>query len=284
VEQAVHVGDSCPFADGPGVAPILRGERQRAEELGWRFTTLDACLSPALQARQLERLWDLGVDALTSWTLDPELTEPHYARAAAAGIPLVTFSSDTPSAAATIRQQADSAAPAEDAAAYIAERVGRGPVLVVGGPPVPALAARTTHFLAAAEQAGLEIAGRDDNVGDVYDTAVPVVEGLLERCPHPAAVWCFNDYTALAAADVLRRHAAGEAIVTGIGGIPAAIASIREGGVTATYDSLPIEAGRAAIDAVADLLAGRPCARDIEIPCVRYDRANLASFVPWDER
>jgi len=107
-----------------------------------------------------------------------------------------------------IRQRADSEVPAEDAARYIAERVENARVLVVGGPPIPALGARTERFLEAAARAGLTIVGRDDNVGDVEETAVPVVEGLLREQPNVDAIWCFNDYTAVAAGRGLRRRGA----------------------------------------------------------------------------
>ena len=146
-------------------------------------TSLDASLDPSRQARQVDELVALGVDGLTTWTLDAGLAEPAYERAVAARIPIVAFNSESPSVTTVIRQRADSEVPAEDAARYIAERVENARVLVVGGPPIPALVARTERFLEAAARAGLTIVGRDDNVGDVEDTAVPAVEGLLREQP-----------------------------------------------------------------------------------------------------
>src|SRR3954447_21212229 len=46
VGRAVHIGEACAFADGPAVAPITLGQKRRAAELGWRFTSLDAGLDP----------------------------------------------------------------------------------------------------------------------------------------------------------------------------------------------------------------------------------------------
>ena len=80
-------------------------------------------------------------------------------------------------------------------------------MLVVGGPPIPALVARTERFLEAAARAGLTVVGRDDNVGDVEETAVPVVEGLLREQPTSTRSR-FNDYTAVAAGKVLRGRGA----------------------------------------------------------------------------
>jgi ribose transport system substrate-binding protein len=287
-----RIGEACAFADGPAVAPITLGQRRRAAELGWEFTSLDASLDPPLQVEQVDELVALGVDGLTTWTLDVELAEPAYERAVAAGIPIVAFNSESPSVTTVIRQRADSEAPAEDAARYIAERVENARVLVVGGPPIPALIARTERFLQAAVQAGLTVVGRDDNVGDVEETAVPVIEGLLREQPNVDAVWCFNDYTAVAAGKVLARRGAPiwsgrgrGVIVSGISGAPLAIQAIRDGSVTLTYDSLPVDAGRAAVDVLDSILVrGEQPPREVWVDTVRYDATNIDSFVPWDKR
>lgn len=287
-----HVGESCAFADGPAVFPISRGQRNRAGELGWRFTSLDASLSAPRQATQLHELIELGVDAITSFTLDPELAEPVYARAAAVGIPIVTFGTESLSAVTTIRQRVDAEACAADAAAYIGARVPNARVIVVGGPPIPALAGRAQHFTEAAARAGLEIVAREDNVGDVEEPARPIVARLLDRHPETDAIWCFNDYTALAAAKELRRRGRPIAndrqrgvIVNGIGGFPMLVDAIGEGWVTFTYDSNPVETGRAAIDAlVAILVREQQPPRESWIDFARIDRSNLSSYVPWANR
>ena len=135
-----HVGESCAFADGPGVWPITRGQRERTAGLGWQFTSLDAALSAEKQANDIVELVEWRVDALTAYTLQTTLAEPGYERARAAGIPVVTFGSESPSAVAVIRQRVDSALCAANAAAYLAARVRHARVLVIGGPPIPALA------------------------------------------------------------------------------------------------------------------------------------------------
>ena len=292
ISSSYHVGESCAFADGPGVWPITSGQRERTDALGWTFTTLDAALSPQRQATQIAELIERDVDALTSYTLDTELVEPVYAEAAAADVPIVTFGAVSPSALTTIRQRVDSAACAVDSAAYIAARVPGAKTLVIGGPPVPALAARTACFLEAAANSGLKILAREDNIGDVEETARPIAASLLEAHPDVEAIWCFNDYTALAAGHELqlrrmaiRRGFRPGVILSGIGGIPAIIEAIRQGLVTFSYDSRPVDAGRAAIDVIERFLVHdeRP-PREIWIDFARHDLANVGDHVPWGER
>jgi len=234
----------------------------------------------------------MGVDAITSFTLDAETAEPAYAHAAAAGIPIVTFGTESPSALTTIRQRVDAEACAADAAAYISARVPDARVVIVGGPPIPALAGRARHFIEAALRAGFEIVAREDNVGDVEEPARPIVARLLDRHPEIDAIWCFNDYTALAAAKELLRRGRTIAndrqrgvIVNGIGGFPMLVEAIREGWITFTYDSNPVETGRAAIEALETFLVGskRP-PREVWIDFARIDLSNLSSYVPWADR
>jgi len=290
--KGIHIGESCAFADGPAVGPISTGQRQRTNELGWRFTSLDAAMSAERQVEHLEHLIELGVDAVTSFTLDAALAEPIYERIAAAAIPLITFGSESPSAAISVRQHVDSALCGADAAEYIAERVPRARVIVVGGPPIPALAARTRHFLDAAGSAGLKVVAHEDNVGDVEETARPIVKRLLDDHPEVDAIWCFNDYTALAAATELARRdiparsiKRDGVIVSGIGGIPRAIEAIRNGLITFTYDSRPVDVGRTAIDLIERLIVRdeRP-PREVWVDFARYDPANVNDYLPWEER
>lgn len=287
-----HIGESCAFADGPGVWPITRGQRERTQALGWRFTSLDAAMSPQRQAADIAELVGSEVDGLTAYTLDADLAEVGYKRAAAAGIPVVTFGSNSPSAVAVIRQRVDSATCGNDAASYVAKLVPRARLLAVGGPPVPALAARTQYFLEAAAKLGLRVVAREDNVGDIEETGRPILARLLDRHPDVDAIWCFNDYTALAASAELQLRglpiqsgARPGIIVSGIGGIPAMIKAITDGQATFTYDSRPVDAGRAAIDVLEAILVRKERSpRELWVDFARYDLANIDCYVPWGER
>lgn len=291
-ERALHIGESCAFAAGPSVAPISRALAESAASHGWRFTTRDAKLSAQVQAGDIAKLVELGVDAIVSFPLEPTVVEPAQARAAERGVEIFALGAASPAARTVIRQDCDGAGVGEDAASFIADRVPAARVIVIGGPPAPALAARVEHFLRAAGDRGLELLAREDNVGDVRSTALPIARRLLDRHPDADAIWCFNDYTALAAADALAERSAaswsGErrgVIVSGIGGMPEAIAAVAAGGITSTYDSRPVETGRAAIDLIRRGVGERgQIPREVRIDSVRCDRSNVTDFVPWAAR
>lgn len=147
-------------------------------------------------------------------------------------------------------------------------------------------------FLEAAAKAGLKIVAREDNIGDIEETARPIAASLLDAHPNIEAIWCFNDYTALAAGKELKRRqmtawcgSGPGVIVSGIGGIPAMMDAIQQGLVTFSYDSRPVDAGRAAIDAIERFLVRdeRP-PREIWIDFRRHDLTNIGDYAPWGER
>jgi ribose transport system substrate-binding protein len=275
------IGEASPFAAGFLLAGLTLGQRLAAERRGWELRTVDAGFSAARQAEDIDALVALGVDAITTWTLDPETAEPALERAHSAGIPLVGFNSDSPSFDTVVKLAIDaSPEPAADAAHYIAERIPGAKVAVIAGPLAPTLVFRASSFREAAAEHGLEIVADVDNLGDLAELD---------------AIWCFNDPSAIGAGRALR--SAGRSIwsgspegviVVGINGTQEAIDAIADGSITLTYESDPIEAGAAAIGAIAAAINGNgtsgEMSREITIPSRRFDTSNIDSYVPWQAR
>ena len=69
------------------------------------------------------------------------------------------------------------------AAGYIAQRVPKGKVIVIGGPPVPSITNYTNCFVKAAKTVGLNVVGKQDNVKDTAATAQPIVPGPADEEP-----------------------------------------------------------------------------------------------------
>src|SRR5690606_18863118 len=92
----------------------------------------------------------------------------------------------------------------EQSAAYIAERNPGAEVLVIGGPPVPAITHNRDCFVAAAKAAGLKVVAQEDNVKDTAASAQPIVENMLTKHRDIGAIWCFNEPSCLGAGAVLQ--------------------------------------------------------------------------------
>ena len=304
------IGESCAIATVPMVdihgrrsriasplGAITLGERAAARTLGYELRTLDADLSIEKQQADIAELIEAGVAAITTWSLDREPLEPLYRRAREAGIPIVGFNSESEHISTVIRQEPDfSDLPGERAAAYIADRIPGARVIVIGGPPLPALLHRERSFVAAAEARGLEIVARGDNSGDFSETAMPVVREMLDRHPGAQAIWCFNDLSALGAANILFERGipawSGDregVIVSGVNGMQEAVDAIEAGLMTFTHDGMLTDAGVAAIRALEPVLTGTGTADDMPAELVTppsrlIDISNADAYVPWPDR
>lgn len=292
------IGWSNPNAANPILNALTDGIDQVAEANGMEIDEHDAGLDPDTQLTDLELMVSQGVDGIISWTLDPAAVETSYRSAADEGLPIVAFNSESEHFDTVIETEVSArCTPFEDSARYIAEQVPGASVLVIGGPPVPALMMRVDCFRRAAEAEGLEILGQQDNLEDSIDGGNQVAQELLTRHGDDVdAIWTYNDRTALGTGRALR--SAGlevmgvdedeGVILIGVNGEPEAIDAIRSGDLTMTYDENPPEAGAAAAQALVPALAEDGTPDDMPaallIESTRWDVSNVDDYVPWGER
>lgn len=235
-----------PVAAQPGQQEISFGLRAAADANGWSFRELDANLSPDRQVSHVDTLVNEGVAGIASWTLDPGAVAGAYTKANDAGIPVIGINSEGPGVTATVWWQVDRCGegdPHQQSAQLIARARPGGKVIVMGGPPAPAIAARVKCFREEAEKAGLEIVDQADNVRDAAAPAAQLAEDLLTKHGDVDAIWNYNDQTALGVSSAILNagkkisDGSGEGIlVFGSNGDADAIKAVREGRLTGTWD------------------------------------------------
>ena len=287
----LQLGESSPVASNPNQQAITRGEDLAAKSYGWTVKTLDANLSPDKQVSDVDTFINLKVAGLITWTLDPGAAGAAYKRALAVGIPIVDFGSALNVTASVFDARGFGCGQGKAAADYIAKRVPKGKVIVIGGPPVPAITNYTNCFVAGAKKDGLNLVGKQYNVKDTAATAQPIVQDLLTKNPDVNAIWCYNDPSCLGAGAVVR--AAGKKawiegkqkgiVITGANGSADAAAAIKSGLVTGTWDPQPSDMGRIAVQILAmHLKDGKPLAalpKIVVVPNKIWDASNVAGYV-----
>lgn len=164
-QASVLIGWANPLASNPGLQAITYGQVQAAKKLNWRVRTIDSNLSTDKQVSDVDTLISLGSKGLISWTLNPGALDAAYQRARKAKIPVVTYATPSKFSNTTVYpQQYWRCTLADDAAKYIAGRIPRAKVLVVGPAPVPDLIRYTECFVKQAKARGLRVLERQDNV------------------------------------------------------------------------------------------------------------------------
>ena len=295
--QQLLIGESSPVASNPNQQAITYGLIQAAKRYGWKVRTLDANLSPDKQVSDVDTFINLKVAAIVTWTLDPGAAGAAYQRARRAGIPIADFGSQIGVDTTVHDARAIGCAQGQRAVRYIRERAGRGAkVIVIGGPPVPAITNYTNCTVKALKQLGLRLASRRDNVRDTAATAQPIVQDLLTKHPDAAAIWCYNDPSCLGAGAVVR--SSGKKvfmegrqkgiIVMGANGSEDAADAIRQGVMTATWDPQPPEMGNTAIKALAIRLVQRKpltaMPKLVVVPMKLWDFSNVSKYVAQRKR
>jgi ribose transport system substrate-binding protein len=288
---ATTIGESSPVASNPNQQAITYGERQAAKSYGWSVKMLDANLSPDKQVSDVDTFVNLGVKGIITWTLDPGAAGAAYKRALDKGIPVVDYGSTQNVTTAVFDERGYGCSMGRKAAGYIAQRVPKGKVLVIGGPPVPSITNYTNCFVKSAKAAGLTIAGKQNNVKDTAATAQPIVQDLLTKNPDVNAIWCYNDPSCLGAGAVVR--SSGKKVwiegkqkgivITGANGSLDAAAGVKSGVITGTWDPQASEMGRVAVQVLAmHLKQGKPLSalpKIIVIPMKIWDAKNVGGYL-----
>ena len=294
------IGYSNPLGSEISFQAIGVGAEQAIEKLDlpWKVDEIDAKLSADKQVSDIDTMISQQVGGIASWTLNSGSMEPAYARAKAADIPVIGLNSESPSITVNAKTQTDSTcATGQEQAQYIAERIPGAKVLAVEGPEFATITYTNKCWREAAEAAGLTI------VETVVDTDITEASGqkvteaaLLKVKDEVQAVWVFSDQTAVGSSAAIR--AAGlkiwtekdpsGVIVISRNGAASAIDYVKQGYLTAIWDSNMGELGVAAVQLLAaHYVDGVPLdelPKEVVIEATLYDITNADDYVPLLDR
>lgn len=289
-------GYISPVAAQPNEQITMKAIEAGAKALGWTTRTLDANLSADRQVAHVDTLLTLGAKAIASWSLDPNAVAGAYSRANGQGVPVIGVNSVGEGVTGTVWWEVNvcrDGSPHSVLAKWIAKRKPGAKVVVMGGPPAPSIIANVACFTAAAKAAGLVVIDQVDNTKDSSANAATLAADELTRFPDVQAFWAYNDSSALGISGALL--ASGKATYTtenqdgimifGINGDTDAIAAVREGRVTGTWDPDSYAAGLAVVLAAKAAVA-KPGEKqkDLIVRSKLFTAENIDSYVTGDKR
>lgn len=295
-QQGLTLAYISPVASQPGQQVIAAALAQVSEANGWEWRSPDAALSPDRQVSHVDTLITLGVDAMASWSLDPNAVAGAYTRANAAGIPVIGINSEGVGVTNTVWWEVNNCVPGnphERTAAWIAERVPGAQVIVMGGPPAPSILANVACFRGAAEAAGLTIIDQVDNTRDSAANGATLASDMLIRHPGVQAFWAYNDQSALgissaifASGGTVRTEDNDDGImVFGINGDDDAIQAVRDNRLTGTWDADYFATGLAMALAMVQAIENPDAEQEpMTVRSVLFTSANIDEWLPGPER
>lgn len=294
--QDTMVGYVSPIASQPGQAMANEIMETMAGELGWDYRMLDANLSPDRQVSHVDTLVTLGGDVISSWSLDPNAVAAAYTRANEAGVRVIGVNSEGPGVTMTVWWETNLCVDGgayDVQAAWIKDRRPDAKVIVMGGPPVPSIQQNTRCFEAAAKAAGFEVLAQVDNTKDSTANAATIAADLLVRHPDADVFWAYNDSSALGISAAVMASGKGVyggdstdgVMIFGMNGDEEAIAAIREGRITGSWDPDVYGMAAAIVLGMKSLLDAPGDAQDDLIVKAKLLTAdNIADYVPTMDR
>lgn len=294
-EEAL-LGYIPPIGAQPNQHVAISAMEKSGAPMGWSVRTLDPNLSADKQVAHIDTLLTLGAKAIAIEPLDENAIKGALSRAQAQGVPVVGVNAAGEGIASTVWW--DNIACREgraydEQADWIAKRRPNAKVIIMGGPNAPAIRASIACFEKAAKKAGLTIIDRVDNLKDSSANASTLAADELVRFPDVDVFWAYNDGSALgisaaAIGSGKQTYTAGTPdglMIFGVNGDKDAIAAIREGRVTGTWDPNPYALGLAIFTGMKNAIEKKGTPKDgLVVKMDLFTVDNVGTYVPSAER
>lgn len=256
---AETIGVALASDTNPFYVAMAKGIADRLDELGWEARFVTANENVMEQVTGVENLVAQGVDGILIAPIDAIATGRAYEAAAAAGIPIMSVGRQAQSAAQTAYIAMDEVGIGEEIGIWLAEKIGgKGEIIEIAGPS----GAETFRNLATGFEKA--IAGYPDifivakkEVMLSREVGLKTTEDMLIAHPDIKAIYAANDEIALGAVQAISAMGrTGEIVVTGLNGVPPALAAVEAGELALTVSLSPVKWGTLAVDTMAAHLKG----------------------------
>jgi len=282
-QQKTTIGVSLAQDDNPFYIAMLKGIRERAQELGWEVVTVSANEDKAKQIAGVQDLIARGVKGILISPIDAVGVNAAYDAAKAANIPIVSVARGSTSPNQTLHVAMDETQIGRDIAEWTAKTIGgEGKVAMLLGPSgVPTF--RNLGDSYAQVMAGypkIQVAFRADGPL-TRERGIKQAEDALVANPDLKAIYAANDDVALGAMQaVLAADRSGKTIVTGMNGVPPALRAVKDGKLAMTVELNPVLWGRLGVDVLAGYLKGEKIEPRVFIKHVIIDQTNIDAKLP----
>jgi ribose transport system substrate-binding protein len=282
-QQKTTIGVSLAQDDNPFYIAMLKGIRERAQELGWEVVTVSANEDKAKQIAGVQDLVARGVQGILISPIDAVGVNAAYDAAKAANIPIVSVARGSTSPNQTLHVAMDEAQIGRDIAEWTAKAIGGdGKVAMLLGPSgVPTFRNLGDGYAQVmAKYPKIQIVFRADGPL-TRERGVKQAEDALVANPDLKAIYAANDDVALGAMQaVLAVDRSGKTIVTGMNGVPPALRAVKDGKLAMTVELNPVLWGRLGVDVLASYLKGEKVEPRVFIKHVIIDQTNIDAKPP----
>ncbi|WP_434517560.1 ribose ABC transporter substrate-binding protein RbsB [Bacillus subtilis] len=259
------IGLSVSTLNNPFFVSLKKGIEKEAKKRGMKVIIVDAQNDSSKQTSDVEDLIQQSVDALLINPTDSSAISTAVESANAVGVPVVTIDRSAEQGKVETLVASDNVKGGEMAATFIADKLGKGAKVaeLEGVPGASATRERGSGFHNIADQK-LQVVTKQSADFD-RTKGLTVMENLLQGHPDIQAVFAHNDEMALGALEAINSSGK-DILVIGFDGNKDALASIKNGKLSATVAQQPELIGKLATEAADDILHGKKVQKTISAP------------------
>ncbi|MGD2353906.1 ribose ABC transporter substrate-binding protein RbsB [Bacillus subtilis] len=259
------IGLSVSTLNNPFFVSLKKGIEKEAKKRGMKVIIVDAQNDSSKQTSDVEDLIQQGVDALLINPTDSSAISTAVESANAVGVPVVTIDRSAEQGKVETLVASDNVKGGEMAATFIADKLGKGAKVaeLEGVPGASATRERGSGFHNIADQK-LQVVTKQSADFD-RTKGLTVMENLLQGHPDIQAVFAHNDEMALGALEAINSSGK-DILVIGFDGNKDALASIKNGKLSATVAQQPELIGKLATEAADDILHEKKVQKTISAP------------------
>ncbi|MED4557231.1 Ribose import binding protein RbsB [Bacillus subtilis] len=259
------IGLSVSTLNNPFFVSLKKGIEKEAKKRGMKVIIVDAQNDSSKQTSDVEDLIQQGVDALLINPTDSSAISTAVESANAVGVPVITIDRSAEQGKVETLVASDNVKGGEMAATFIADKLGKGAKVaeLEGVPGASATRERGSGFHNIADQK-LQVVTKQSADFD-RTKGLTVMENLLQGHPDIQAVFAHNDEMALGALEAINSSGK-DILVIGFDGNKDALASIKNGKLSATVAQQPELIGKLATEAADDILHGKKVQKTISAP------------------
>ena len=274
------IGIDTPLHADPGQAAMDIANQRVAKLVGAKSIIADANLDANKQVQIGDSMLSQGANVIITDVLFPHSLDAFYKRAAAKKVPVCVEFSTRPGGA-----QEDDAKAGLEMAAYLHQLFPNGAKgAILANTPAAVILNREKGFAAGLKRyPNLKIIAKQRNLKEVIPEARTLAENMLTANPDIQFFWTTNDNEAIGAG-LAAKGLGKKLVIIGMNGTPEAVADVKNGLITATWDSNQNLMGSiVAINCLNWLATGKaPKAR--LVPFTKITKQNIAKWIPWPKR
>ena len=272
--EDITIGLSVSTLNNPFFVSLKDGVVAAAEKNGMKTIVVDAQDDSATQVSGIEDLIQQGADILLINPTDSAAISTAVEYANSVGIPVITLDRSSDSGDIVTLVASDNEAGGQMAAEYIIELLGENAVVaeLEGTPGASATRERGAGFHSVADKK-LQIVSKQTADFD-RTQGLNVMENMIQGNGNIQAVFAHNDEMALGALEAIN-SAGKDLIVIGFDGTEDALASIRNGQLTATVAQQPVLMGEMAVQAAIDYIEGKDVEEVLAAPLKLVTQDNI---------